>query len=153
MVFTLLAAATAATGLLAGASLDQSLKQLPARHRIGPSAFAEYSRASDLANGIAFYAILGIGAAALNLAAAVAARIEGVSGGQAGPVYAGAALALLHSLLTALAAPVNFSQRRTNDPAALSGIFDRFARLQAFRCALQVANFGVNLWALALLAG
>ena len=31
----LVLAATAADGLLAGASLDQSIKQLPARHRIG----------------------------------------------------------------------------------------------------------------------
>lgn len=31
-------AATAADGLLAGASLDQSLKQLPARHRLGSAA-------------------------------------------------------------------------------------------------------------------
>jgi hypothetical protein len=31
----LLLAAAGANGLLAGASLDQSIKQLPARHRIG----------------------------------------------------------------------------------------------------------------------
>jgi hypothetical protein len=36
----LVALATAFDGLLAGASLDQSIKQLPARHRIGVRAFA-----------------------------------------------------------------------------------------------------------------
>jgi hypothetical protein len=43
---TLALAAVAAltAGLLAGASLDQSIKQLPARHRIGVEAFAAYSR-------------------------------------------------------------------------------------------------------------
>jgi hypothetical protein len=34
-LLTLLIAATALNGLLAGASLDQSIKQLPARRRIG----------------------------------------------------------------------------------------------------------------------
>ena len=60
-------AATAADGLLAGASLDQSLKQLPARRRIGVVPYSSYSRASDLGNGIAFYGILGVGAAALTI--------------------------------------------------------------------------------------
>jgi hypothetical protein len=140
------------TGLLAGASLDQSVKQLPARHRIGAAAFSNYSRAADLANGILFYAILGVGVALLNLAAAVVAWMAGISGDEAAAIYAGGALALFHSLLTGLAAPTNFRQRRTTDPAVLASIFDRFARLQALRCALQVANFGVNLWAFALLA-
>ena len=43
----LILAATAADGLLAGASLDQSIKQLPARRRIGAVDYSAYSRASD----------------------------------------------------------------------------------------------------------
>jgi hypothetical protein len=39
--------------LLAGASLDQSIKQLPARHRIGMREFSAYSTASDQAVGVA----------------------------------------------------------------------------------------------------
>ena len=58
-------AAAAATGLLAGASLDQSIKQLPARRRIGIEAYSAYSQASDLGNGIFFYGVLGVGAALL----------------------------------------------------------------------------------------
>lgn len=81
--FALLVAATAAIGLLAGASLDQSIKQLPARHRIGSIAFSQYSRASDLGNGILFYGILGVGAALLNIAAAIAAYLQRVSADQA----------------------------------------------------------------------
>ena len=53
----LLAGATALNGILAGASLDQSIKQLPSRHRIGPVAYSTYSRASDLGNGIPWYVI------------------------------------------------------------------------------------------------
>jgi hypothetical protein len=66
----LLGLATVVDGLLAGASLDQSIKQLPARHRIGMRAFSAYSRASDLASGLFWYAPLGIAGVVLTLAAA-----------------------------------------------------------------------------------
>ncbi len=78
ITFILILAATAADGLLAGASLDQSIKQLPARHKIGLVAYSEYSRASDLGPGILWYAILGVGAALLTIAAAGAALVQGV---------------------------------------------------------------------------
>jgi hypothetical protein len=68
----LLLAVAGANGLLAGAGLDQSIKQLPARHRIGVLAFARYSQAVNLANGVAWYATLGVGAALLTLVAAAA---------------------------------------------------------------------------------
>ena len=67
----LLLAAVLANGLLVGASLDQTIKQLPARRRIGPVAFSEYSKAGDLSNGVAWYATLGVGAAVLTVIAAV----------------------------------------------------------------------------------
>src|SRR5215468_2774585 len=112
VAFWLTLAAAAATGLLAGASLDQSIKQLPARHRIGIEAYSRYSQASDLGNGILFYGILGAGAALLAVAAAVAAHITAQSRTVLVPVDLGAILATLHSLTTLRAAPTNFSQRR-----------------------------------------
>ena len=75
LALVLILAATATDGLLAGASMDQSIKQLPARHKIGPVAYSEYSRASDLGHGILWYGILGVGAAVLTIAAAVAGLI------------------------------------------------------------------------------
>jgi hypothetical protein len=75
ITFVLILAATAADSLLAGASLDQSIKQLPARHKIGLVAYSEYSRASDLGPGILWYGILGVGAALLTIAAAGAALV------------------------------------------------------------------------------
>jgi hypothetical protein len=149
LTFVLLLAATAATGVLAGASLDQSIKQLPARHRIGMVAFSAYSRAADLGNGIVWYASVGVGAAVLTIAAAVAAYVEGTPSVAATPLYLAASLALLHSLVTAQAAPTNHSQRRVaHDEAALARVFARFARWQTLRAVLQVLNFGVLLWAL-----
>src|SRR5919112_5254180 len=66
----LIVASVAATGLLAGASMDQSIKQLPARRQIGVVAYSDYSRAADLGNGIAWYAALGVGGGLLTLVAA-----------------------------------------------------------------------------------
>lgn len=150
ITFVLIFAATIFVGLLAGASLDQSIKQLPARHRIGLAAYSQYSRASDLGNGILFYATLGVSAALLNIGAAIAAYLQNISSQQASLIYIGAFLAVLHSLATTQAAPLNFSQRKipANDETALAAVFDKFSRWQNIRCILQVINFGVNLWAL-----
>jgi len=150
ITFVLIFAATIFIGLLAGASLDQSIKQLPTRFRIGLTAYSQYSRASDLGNGILFYGILGVAAALLNIASAIAAYLQNIPSQQSNLIYAGALLAVLHSLATTQAAPLNFSQRKisANDEAALAVVFDKFARWQNIRCVLQLINFGVNLWAL-----
>ena len=149
LTLILIVAATAADGLLAGASLDQSIKQLPARHKIGLVAYSEYSRASDLGPGILWYGILGVGAAVLTIAAAVTALVQGVPPTGATPLYAAATLAVVHSLATTQAAPTNFSQRKVaKDEAALARVFDRFERWQTLRVVLQVLTFGAMLWAL-----
>src|SRR3954454_23426116 len=101
----LILAATTATGILAGTSLDQSIKQLPARHRIGVIAFSAYSRAADLGNGIVWYAIIGIGAALLTIAAAVSAYLWGAPVAVALPLYLAMLTSLLHSFTTTQAAP------------------------------------------------
>src|SRR3712207_6798475 len=78
LTLVLVVAATATDGPLAGASLAQSIKQLPARHKIGPVAYSEYSRASDLGPGILWYGMLGMGATLLTIAAAGAALVQEV---------------------------------------------------------------------------
>jgi hypothetical protein len=148
----LVAFATAVDGVLAGASLDQSIKQLPARHRIGVRAFSAYSRASDHANGVAWYAVLGIGGAALTLAAAVSAVLVGAPEAQRNPLLLAGLLSVAHSLTTARAAPITFSQRTAGgDEHALRRIFDRFERWQTVRASLQLATFLAMLPALAAL--
>jgi hypothetical protein len=154
LLFLLVIGAVIANGLLTGASLDQSIKQLPARHRIGLVAFSAYSRAADLGNGIAFYAILGISAALLSIAAAITAAIQGINTPDLSTALnLSALLAVLHSLVTTQAAPTNFSQRKVvDDEAALKRIFNRFERWQTLRAGLQVVNFLVSAWALAVYA-
>src|SRR5205807_9178719 len=66
----LLAVALILNGLLAGASLDKALTQLPARRKIGLRAMAEYHRATDVGPRVFSYPLLGVGAALLTWAAA-----------------------------------------------------------------------------------
>ena len=58
-------ATTAVIGPGAGMSLDQSIKQFPARRRIGVVAYSAYSRAGDQGNGLFLYPPIGIGASSL----------------------------------------------------------------------------------------
>jgi hypothetical protein len=149
-VTILLLAAAGANGLLTGASLDQSVKQLPARRRIGALEFSRYSQAADLSNGVPWYAALGIGTAVLTLAAALAGLVAQPT--RPSGIALGIALAatIAHSFATARAAPINFQQRNTaGDEAALADLFDRFERWQTFRATCQVLALIAVLAALA----
>jgi hypothetical protein len=147
----LIVAATALNGIAVGASLDQAIKQLPARHRMGVVAYSAYSKAADLGNGIPWYVSVGIGAVVLTVGAAIAAWSQQIILERAAPIYAAVVLSILHSLVTSQAAPTMFSQRRyENDEATLTKVFNRFARLHALRALLQVLTFATLLWALIL---
>ena len=138
-----LLAAVVANGLLAGASLDQSIEQLPARHRIGPRAYSAYSRASHRANGRFWLVPLGIGGPLLTIGAAA------LAGRGRLPLLA-AARGVAHMLSTVKAASVNLTQWRPGiDDAALADILQRFERWQALRAGLQFLTFAVSAWALA----
>jgi hypothetical protein len=146
---TLIVIAAALNGLLAGASLDQSIKQLPTRHRIGVILYSTYSKNADLGNGLPWYAGMGISVVLVTFGAALAALSQQLPLEKAFPIYAAAVLSVLHSLVTSQAAPLLFRQRQhENDEAALTAMFNRFARLQYFRAFFQVLTFASLLWAL-----
>jgi hypothetical protein len=146
----LLVAALVGNGLLVGASLDQSIKQLPTRRRIGVVAFSAYSQAGDLGRGIAWYAALGIGAALVTVLAALVGLTDEPGTQSAVALWLALLLTVAHSLATARAAPTNFSQRAAaGDQARLTAIFDRFERWQTARAALQVLTLLSVVWALA----
>lgn len=127
IVFYVSIIATAANGILTGASLDQSIKQLPARHKIGVIAFSQYSQAADLSNGILWYAILGIGAACVTIADAVVAFAAKIPLSHGLPISIAAFFSLLHSLVTMQAAPINFNQRNVaTDEKALAKVLNQF---------------------------
>lgn len=145
----LLIATLAANGLLTGATLDQAVKQLPARKVIGAVAYSDYSRAADLGNGLIWYPVLGVGTAVLSVVAGAVGLSQHPTGAQTAALIALIIGSAAHMGSTALAAPVNISQRRAiGDTAALTRILDRFARLNAIRAALLIATLGVTVWAL-----
>jgi hypothetical protein len=145
----LLLAAVLGNGLLVGASLDQVIKQLPTRHRIGVVAFSDYSKAGDLGRGIAWYATLGVGAALLTVLAVLVGLTDRPDPQVAAALWLALLLTVAHSLTTARAAPTNFSQRTAaGDPARLEAIFDRFERWSRTRSALQVLTLLSMTWAL-----
>jgi hypothetical protein len=104
--------ALVADGILAGLSLDKVIVQLPARRRIGVTAYAAYARAADLGNGVAFYAAVGVGAAALTLAAFAVAAALGAPGAVTGLLAAAAGLPLPHSAATGRATELTAALRR-----------------------------------------
>jgi hypothetical protein len=135
------------TGILAGASLDQSIKQLPARHKMDVIAFSAYARAADLGNGIVWYAFLGISAALLTLVAAVLILL-GSSNSQALTIMTllAAALAVIHTIATSQAAPIYLGLTKVaGDEKALTALFNRFEARQTIRAVIQTINFAVLL--------
>ncbi len=145
-------AALVADGLLAGLSLDKVVVQLPARRRIGVTAYATYARAADLGTGIFFYPAVGVGAAVLTIAAFTVAAALGAPGNVTGLLAAAAALSLLHSAATGRAAPAMFQVGRAEgSEAALTLLLTRFARWSAARAGHQAATFIVV--AIAIAAG
>jgi hypothetical protein len=148
-------ATTAVIGPGAGMSLDQSIKQLPARRQIGVAAYSAYSRAGDQGNGLLLYPPMGIGTLLFAIAAAVSGHLSGLSAPLQTPLDISGVLAILHSLVTARAAPINFSQRKypLTDEANLARVLDQFERWHNLRAVLQILNFGASLWATVELAG
>ncbi len=151
LLLAALVAAAVANGLIAGASLDRSVVQLPARHKIGVRAYSAYSVAHELeGTGRIWYPVLGIGSALLTIAAAVIAAVDRVSVGGGLAIYVAALAAIAHSLATARAAPINFQQLPAQgDEARLTRIIDSFERWHAARAVLQLVSFVAIVVALA----
>jgi hypothetical protein len=152
----LLAIATTLNGLIAGASLDQSIEQLPARHRIGMCAYRDYSQASHMSNGRFWLIPLGIVGPVLTVAVAVWVAALNLPRARWLPVVFAGALTLPYSVSLILAMRANWPitpwsrNPAPDDEEVLAGIFRRFERRQAVRALLQFAIFAVSVWALAV---
>jgi hypothetical protein len=134
-------AAVVANGLMVGATLDQSVKQLPARHRIGAVAYAGYARAADLTGGVRWYPALAALVVLGTGGAAVTGLLDHPDRWRVVALGAAAVVTVAHMLVTARAAPTLLSLRRLSgeDPDRIAAVLDRFARLQTLRAGLQVA--------------
>lgn len=150
LIVPLVVATTALSGIAVGASLDVSIRQLPARHRIGVMAYSAYSQATDLGTARIWYPPLGIGTLLLALATAVTAFFQQVTLPHALPIYVATVLWIIHLLITLIwALPTLPRQRQfAHDEHQLAAIFNQFERLQTVRAVLDVVIFGATLWAL-----
>jgi hypothetical protein len=148
------ALAAAFEGLRAGGGTFRALLDLPARTRVGPIAFAELSRATDLsAAGVVYYVVFGIGGALLTgLTWLIAWR------GQAPAVVrrllaTSAIASLIVLVLTTQAAPLMWRVGSApGDPALLRSLLDRFTAWTMARIVCVDVSFGAVLAALTFLA-
>lgn len=145
----LVVATTALSGIATGTSLDVSIRQLPARHRIGVVAYSAYSQATDPGTAVIWYICIGVGALLLALAAAVVALLQRVPLAHTLPIMLFASLWVVHLLITLIwAIPTLPRQRHVATDEQLAAIFNRFERLQTVRVVIDVLIFGTTLWAL-----
>lgn len=133
----------------AGAVTFRVLIDLPARHRIGPVAFASLSRATDLAGGLVFYPTAAIGSAILAVAVCLVAMRTRAPGYLRRPAAAAMASTLFVLAVTTRAAPIMFRIGSSpDDPAVIAPLADRFAAITDLRAILADAGAVALLWAL-----
>src|SRR5580700_10915770 len=146
LIIPLVVATTTLSGIAAGASLDVSIRQLPARHRIGVIAYSVYSQATDLGTARVWYPPLGIGTLLLALATAVMAFFQQVPLAHALPLFLAAILWMVHLFITLMWALPTLPRQRhfANDEQQLTALFNQFEHLQTVRAALDVLIFGIT---------
>lgn len=146
----LLIAATVTNAAGVGATLDQAIKQVPARHRIGVLTYSRYSSVADLRNGLFWYVPLAV----VWMVCATAAVIAGFANDP--PAELAAALTVMaaglvgHTLITGLiAVPTLRAQTSVaDDEEALARLFDRFARWNTIRAVVDAASLVATVIAL-----
>lgn len=148
-VGALVLAGTVLFGLLAGSAVDRGIVSFPARRRIGTIAWARYSRAADLGNGIYLYPALAIGGAFAALAAFVAAMAVYPARGLAVPLAVAVLAGLANLGVTVAAAPKMLRIGKTEDRNdLLAPLVDEFVKLSYVRLVLICISFAAMLWAL-----
>ncbi|HEY3232582.1 MAG TPA: hypothetical protein VGJ87_25345 [Roseiflexaceae bacterium] len=136
--------------LLAGGGVVRLAVQFPAvGQRLDSIAFAHWSRAADLGNGLFLYPLLGIGGPLATWAALIVAEIAHAPGSVTLPLVCAAVLAVLHVLTTTQAAPTMLRIGRSEDRAeVITPLIDRFVFWSWPRAILQVLNGAALVWAL-----
>jgi hypothetical protein len=146
---SVLLAATVSSALTCGATLDQTFKQLPARHRIGPAAYMAYVRAADLGNGLIWYPLLGIATTVLCLAAVVTGLLDHPTTVRTVALILLAVGTMLFTAATARAAPTLLTLRRgAVNEATANATLNRFARFNAIRATGITLTLVAAVWAL-----
>jgi hypothetical protein len=141
-------------GLRAGAGTFRLLLDLPARHEVGPVAFAAFSRATDLSTrGIVFYSLYGFGGALLTGVTWFTAQRTKADRSIRVLLACACISSVLVLLLTTQAAPLMWSLGSApDDPALLARLLDRFTFWTALRIGLVDLSFLAILSTLTILA-
>ena len=149
IVFFLIFIATIVDGLFAGIGLQKLFVELPARKKIGTIPFSEYSRASDLGNGLYLYpsfAILGI---LLKFFTFVLVMRSNYSLGIVLPLGLALAFGIGVLVMTGFAAPQMLRLRKTeNKEELLSPLLEKFVTYSYPRTVFMGLQFLTILWAL-----
>jgi len=150
MPVVLVIAAVVTSAMAVAASLDQSIKQLPARRAIGALAYSKYSQATDLRNGALWYLPLVAAWVVVTLAASISGWGDHPRELRALALAAMFVGVAAHILVTVVfAAPALLAQRSVaGDEQALERVFDRFERWQTIQALIDIATLGASVWAL-----
>jgi hypothetical protein len=148
------AASVGLTGILAGASLDRIVVQLPAFRQVGLQAWAAFSQRADLGNGLFWYPALGVGSTILCILSAIVFRRDKAAPSSAAlPIYGAVVAAGLGLLATTQAAPYMLRLREIHpdDLPRLQEGFDGFVRWHLVRAFLQLLAFVLSVRSLQVL--
>jgi hypothetical protein len=138
-------------GVLAGATANRALVQLPAFERIGVLSWANLIRAENHGVGSFFYIVIGLVALLLTIGTAIAFRFDRSARDLPKfPAYAAAVLAVASAVVTrAILVPAMFGMRAAGDNVTtLQRIFSINARWWGVNDLLHVFTFALNLWVL-----
>jgi len=142
------------TGIIAGASLDRVVVQLPGFRQVGLQAWAAFSQQADLGNGLFWYPALGVGSTILCILAGIVFRRDKAAPTSAAfPIYGAAVAAGLGLLATTQAAPhmLGLREIHPDDLPRLQEAFDGFVRWHLVRALLQLLAFVLSVWSLQVL--
>lgn len=147
----LLIAATVTSAMACGATFDQTFKQLPARHRIGATAYTAYARAADLSNGLIWYPIIGISTTLLCTAAVVSGLLDHPNTMRTTALVILAVGTVAFTAATSRAAPTLLTLRHNEvTDAQAQTTLNRFTRFNAIRATGVAMAVSAAVWALAL---
>jgi hypothetical protein len=139
-------------GAFGGAIIDRAIVATPAWDRLGPEAWATYSRYADLGNGRIVYSIYGIGLAVLAVAAVISYRFDRGAPRRAGPpIYLAAVGAVGVIATTIKAAPIMLGVPDLDTNVSLQDAFDQFTLWGLYiRGAMGALALLASVWALAV---
>ncbi len=142
---SLVLAATACSGVVAGTTIDTAVVKLPTWRRLGAESWAAYTN-DELRTSLVWYPMLGTGAVLVTIASAVAVHRDGEAART--DVLASrtvGVLALAHLLTSGKAAPAMTRVRETSDPGLLQEALSTFRRWHLARTGVDVLTFALNL--------